>query len=45
MFKNSDPYAAMEAGEVGALEMSEFADKTIRQGFVRKVFGAISQRL
>jgi hypothetical protein len=41
MFKNADPYSAMEAGEVGSgLEAAEFADKAVRQGFIRKVFGA-----
>jgi hypothetical protein len=39
MFKNSDPYAAMEAGEVGLDMTSDFADKAIRKGFIRKVFG------
>jgi hypothetical protein len=39
MFKHSDPYAAMEAGEVGLDMTGDFADKAIRRGFVRKVFG------
>ena len=40
MFKNADPYAAMEAGEVGLEATGDFADKIVRQGFIRKVFGA-----
>ena len=40
MFKSADPYSAMEAGEVGSgLEAADFADKVVRQGFIRKVFG------
>ena len=41
-FKNRDPYSAMEAGEVGSMDASAFADKAVRQGFIRKVFGAVS---
>ena len=37
--KNSDPYGALEAGELGA-DAGAFAEKTVRQGFIRKVFGA-----
>lgn len=38
--KHSDPYAQMEAGDVSLGDMSDFADKTVRRGFIRKVFGA-----
>ena len=45
MFKNSDPYAALEAGEIGLDATTEFADKVVRHGFIRKVFGTQSYRI
>jgi hypothetical protein len=43
MFKSNDTYSMMEGGgSLGDMYASEFTEASVRKGFVRKVFGALS---
>lgn len=38
---SNDPYSAMEEGSLNVDTAAAFYDKEVRQGFIRKVFGAL----